>query len=416
MQRLQTIENHLAPQQTFNAEKALPKSDDDVVIVGMARTAMTKAKRGAQKDTAPEVMLETVFKAVVQQSNIDAKHIQDVCVGNVLQPGAGAATSRMAMFLAGLPETASLQAVNRQCSSGLQAVMTIANAIRARQIDVGIGAGVESMSNFAMEGSVDPNVLSQKVFEHPVAQNCLMPMGLTSENVASKYGITRQQQDQMAYESHQKAARAMKEGWLQKEITPYKTIIKDQDGNEKEILVDKDDGCRAETTVEGLGKLKPAFKKDGTTTAGNSSQVTDGAAAVLLARRDVAKKLGLKIYGRVVSFAVAGVPPEIMGIGPAVAIPAALKKAGLEVKDIDVFEINEAFASQATYSVQVVGVPKEKLNPRGGAIALGHPLGCTGARMVTTLFHELERTAKRYGVISMCIGTGMGAAGVFERE
>ncbi len=181
-------------------------------------------------------------------------------------------------------------------------------------------------------------------------------------------------------------------------------------------MVDKDDGVRAETTLEGLAKLKPAFRKDGTTTAGNSSQVTDGAAAVLMTRRDVAKKLGLKVLGRVVSFAVAGVPPEIMGIGPAVAIPAALKKAGLEVKDIDVFEINEAFASQATYSVEVLNVPKEKLNPRGGGIALGHPLGCTGARMVTTLLHELERTAKRYGVISMCIGTGMGAAGVFERE
>ena len=193
-------------------------------------------------------------------------------------------------------------------------------------------------------------------------------------------------------------------------------MVKDADGNEKEVLVDKDDGVRAETTLEGLAKLKPAFRKDGTTTAGNSSQVTDGAAAVLMVRRDVAKKLGLKVLGRVVSFAVAGVPPEIMGIGPAVAIPAALKKAGLEVKDIDVFEINEAFASQATYSVEVLNVPKEKLNPRGGGIALGHPLGCTGARMVTTLLHELERTAKRYGVISMCIGTGMGAAGVFERE
>jgi acetyl-CoA acyltransferase 1 len=414
MQRLQTIEGHFASNTTFNAEKVVPKSDDDVVIIGMARTAMTKAKRGAQKDTAPEVMLETVFRAVVAQSNVDPKLIQDVAVGNVLQGGAGAASSRMAMFLAGLPETASLMAVNRQCSSGLQAVMSIDNAIRSRQIDFGIGAGVESMSLFSMEGSLDPNALSPKVFEHPVAQNCLMPMGITSENVAAKYGITRQVQDQMAFESHQKAAKAMP--LLMKEITPYKTIVKDQDGNEKEVLVDRDDGVRAETTLEGLGKLKPAFKKDGTTTAGNSSQVTDGAAAVLLTRRDVAKKLGLKIYGRVVAFAVSGVPPEIMGIGPAVAIPAALKKAGLTIKDIDVFEINEAFASQATYSVQTLGVPKEKLNPRGGAIALGHPLGMTGARMVTTLFHELERTAKRYGIISMCIGTGMGAAGVFERE
>lgn len=294
--------------------------------------------------------------------------------------------------------------------------MTIANAIRSKQIDFGIGGGVESMSLYSMEAGVDPNTLSNKVFEHPVAQNCLMPMGLTSENVAEKYKVSREKQDQMAFESHQKAARAQKEGWLQKEITPYKTMIKDKDGNEKEITVDKDDGVRAETTLEGLKKLKPAFKKDGTTTAGNSSQVTDGASAILLTRRDVAKKHGLKIYGRIISYAVAGVPPEIMGVGPAYAIPAALKKAGLEVKDIDVFEINEAFASQATMSIEALGVPKEKLNPRGGAIALGHPLGNTGSRQVVTLFHELERTAKKFGVISMCIGTGMGAAGVFERE
>jgi acetyl-CoA acyltransferase 1 len=193
-------------------------------------------------------------------------------------------------------------------------------------------------------------------------------------------------------------------------------LVKDKDGNEKEVLVDRDDGMRGDTTLEGLSKLKPAFKKDGSTTAGNSSQMTDGASAILLTRRDIAKKAGLKIYGRVLSYAVAGVLPEIMGIGPAVAIPAALKKTGLEVKDIDIFEINEAFASQATYCVEHLGVPKEKLNPRGGAIALGHPLGNTGSRQVVTLFSELERTAKKYGVISMCIGTGMGAAGVFERE
>ena len=189
-----------------------------------------------------------------------------------------------------------------------------------------------------------------------------------------------------------------------------------EDGSTKKIMVDKDDGVRAETTVEGLAKLKPAFQKNGTTTAGNSSQVTDGAACVLLARRDVATKLGCKIYGRIVSFAVAGVPPQVMGIGPAFAIPAALDKCGLKLDDIDVFEVNEAFASQATYCVKKLGIPAEKLNPKGGAIALGHPLGMTGARMIVTLFHELERTKKKRGVISMCIGTGMGACGVFERE
>lgn len=221
----------------------------------------------------------------------------------------------------------------------------------------------------------------------------------------------------MAFESHQKAAHAQKMGWSQSEITPYKTIVKDKEGNEKEVLVDRDDGCRPQTTMATLAKLRPAFKKDGgTTTAGNSSQVTDGAAVVILARRSVAVKLGLTIKGRMLSFAAAGCAPEIMGIGPAVAIPKALAQTGLSVKDIDVYEINEAFASQATYSVNALNVPKDRLNRRGGAIALGHPLGMTGARMICTLFSELERTNSKTGVVSMCIGTGMGAAGVFERE
>jgi len=241
-------------------------------------------------------------------------------------------------------------------------------------------------------------------------------MGITSENVAEEFGVDRAAQDAMAVESHRKAAAAQAAGLLQAEITPYQTIVKDKDGNETKITVDKDDGIRANTSAAGLAKLKPAFKKNGTTTAGNSSQVTDGASCVLLARRDVAQAAGCRIYGRIVSFAVAGVPPKVMGIGPAYAIPAALKNCGLAINDIDIFEVNEAFASQATYCVKKLGIPKEKLNPKGGAIALGHPLGMTGSRMICTLFTELERTNKKYGVVSMCIGTGMGAAGVFERE
>lgn len=361
-------------------------------------------------------MLVPVMKACIAQAGVDPKMVEDICIGNVLQGGAGSTTSRMAQFLAEIPETTSLKAVNRLCSSGLQAVADIANAIRAGQIDIGMGGGVESMSLYSMQDSINPENLAPAVFDHPKTQACMMPMGLTSENVAEQFGITREQQDLMAFESHQKATRALKEGWLQKEITPYTTTIKDKDGNEKQVVVDKDCGVRPTTTLEGLAKLKPAFKKGGTTTAGNSSQVTDGAACILLARRDVAKKHGLKIIGRMVSFAVAGVAPEVMGIGPAFAIPAALKKANMQISDIDVFEVNEAFASQATYSVQKLGIPKEKLNPKGGAIALGHPLGMTGARMIVTLFHELERTAKKTGIVSMCIGTGMGAAGVFERE
>lgn len=205
-------------------------------------------------------------------------------------------------------------------------------------------------------------------------------------------------------------------GWSKDEITVYETTLTDKDGNEKKVLVDRDCGVRPQTTVESLGKLKPAFKKNGTSTAGNSSQITDGAAVVILARRSYAVANNLPIKGRILSFAVAGVPPEIMGIGPAVAIPKALAQTGLSVKDIDVWEVNEAFASQATYSVETLGIPYDKLNRRGGAIALGHPLGMTGARMICTLFSEMERTKEKLGVVSMCIGTGMGAAGVFERE
>jgi acetyl-CoA acyltransferase 1 len=220
----------------------------------------------------------------------------------------------------------------------------------------------------------------------------------------------------MAYESHMKAANAQKMGWSQKEITPYETTLTDKEGNEKKVMVDRDDGVRPQTTIEGLAKLKPAFQKGGTTTAGNSSQVTDGAAVVLLARRSYAEANGLPIHGRFVSFGCAGVPPEIMGIGPAFAIPVALKQAGLSVNDIDVFEVNEAFASQATMSVDTLKIPREKLNQRGGAIALGHPLGMTGARMIVTMFHELERVKGKLGIVSMCIGTGMGACGIFEKE
>lgn len=418
--RLQVLENHLSNNQTsFNngTGKVAPKADDDVVIISYARTAMTKAKKGAQRDTPPEAMLAPVLKAVISKSGIDPKLIDDVCIGNVLQPGAGAHTSRIAMFLAGIPDTASLMAVNRQCSSGLQSVMNIANAIRAGQINFGIGGGVESMSLFSMDNIVDINILSSDIFDNEGARNCLMNMGMTAENVAQQYGVTREQQDQMAVDSNRKAAASQKNGWSAKEITVYESIVKDKDGNETKITIDRDDGVREDTTLATLGKLKPAFLKvGGSVTAGNSSQVTDGAAAVLLTTRALAKKHGLKIQGRIIGYAVAGCPPEIMGVGPAVAIPPALKKAGLSINDVDVYEVNEAFASQATYCVRELKIPMERLNPRGGAIALGHPLGCTGARQVVTLFNELERTNKKFGVISMCIGTGMGAAGVFERE
>jgi len=378
---------------------------------------MTRAKKGPQRNTAPEAMLAPVLKDVLRKANnLDPKLVEEIAIGNVCQPGAGSTTSRMGQFLAGIPASTPLYGINRLCSSGLQAVMNVAQEIRTNQIDIGIGGGVESMSMFSMTGQVDPNCISELVYEHSEASKCLMPMGLTSENVCSQFGITRQMQDKMAVESHKKAAHCQKMGWSKEEITPYETTVLDKDGNSKKIMVEMDDGVRPQTTLEGLAKLKPAFKKGGSTTAGNSSQVTDGAAVVLLTRRSHAKKLGLPIRGRIVSYACAGVPPEVMGIGPAVAIPKALEKAGLSVGDVGVWEVNEAFASQATYSVETLKIPYDKLNQRGGAIALGHPLGMTGARMICTMFSEMERTGHKTGVVSMCIGTGMGAAGVFEHE
>jgi len=399
----------LFPEGTSSVGK---KSDDDVVIVSAVRTAITKAKKGGFKDTHPTDMLAAVLKGVVDRVKLDPKQVQDIVVGTVLAPGGGATQARMAMFLAGFPEETSLATTNRQCSSGLQAVATIAAAIKNGYIDVGIGAGVETMSNHDMIASVGE--INQKIFENAKAKDCLVSMGETSENVAAQFGVTRDEQDKMSYESQLKASKAQKEGKFDSEIIPVTTTI-DDNGTKKTITVSKDDGIRA-TTLEGLKKLRPAFKENGTTTAGNSSQVSDGAAAVLLMRRSVAKKLGLTPLAAFRSFAVVGVPPSIMGIGPAVAIPEAVKKAGIKINEVDVFEINEAFASQAVYSVKKLGIPMEKVNPNGGAIALGHPLGCTGARQIATILPELKRSNGKYGVISMCIGTGMGAAAVIERE
>jgi acetyl-CoA acyltransferase 1 len=264
-----------------------------------------------------------------------------------------------------------------------------------------------------------PDLIAEEVFENEKARNCLMGMGQTSENVAEKYNVSREEQDRFAAESQRRAAEAQEKGLFKEEIVPIKTIIKKKKGEEEvkeTILVDKDDGIRKETTFESLQKLKPSFKKGGSSTAGNSSQLTDGAGAVLLARRSTAQKLGLPIIARWITHAVAGVPPEIMGIGPAFAIPKALKQAGLKVEDIDIFELNEAFASQALYCMKVLNLDPKKVNPKGGAIALGHPLGCTGARQVSTLLTELKRTNGKYGVVSMCVGTGMGAAAVFQLE
>ncbi|KAK0523935.1 3-ketoacyl-CoA thiolase with broad chain length specificity [Tilletia horrida] len=386
----------------------LEKHDDDVVIVAALRSPMTRGKKGGLSQCCPEEMLGQVLKGVVAQSKIDPKLIDDIAVGNVLPPGGGATVARMAALWAGIPNTTALNTLNRQCSSGLAATNQIANEIKTGQIDIGIGAGVESMTQNYGAG-VMPEKMSDAVMENEEASDCLAPMGITSENVAAEYNITRDVQDQFAAESYQKAAAAQKAGKFKSEIVTIK--YEDEDGNER--VIDTDDGIREGVTKESLSKLKPAFSKTGSTTAGNASQVSDGAAAVLLARRSVAKKLGLPIIGKFVQAAVVGVPPRVMGIGPAFAIPRVLELTGLSNDDIDIFEINEAFASQAVYSVQKAGIDPKKVNPVGGAIAMGHPLGCTGARQIATGLAEAKRENKKLIVTSMCI---VGMASVIVNE
>lgn len=422
MKRLQVVLGHLKGRPSSGPEPALEAnscwggarqvSPEDVVVVHGRRTAIGRGGRGGFKDTTPDELLSAVMTAVLQDVKLRPEQLGDICVGNVLQPGAGAVMARIAQFLCDIPETVPLSTVNRQCSSGLQALASIAGGIRNGSYDIGMACGVESMS-LADRGN--PGSITSRLVEKDNARDCLIPMGITSENVAKQFGISREKQDSFALASQQKAARAQREGLFRAEIVPVTTTVRDNKGTEQRIIVAQDEGIRPGTTMEGLAKLKPAFQKGGSTTAGNSSQVSDGAAALLLARRSKAEELGLPILGVLRSYAVVGVPPSIMGVGPAYAIPVALQKAGLTVNDVDIFEINEAFASQAVYCVEKLGIPLEKVNPLGGAVALGHPLGCTGARQVVTLLNELKRRGKRaYGVVSMCIGTGMGAAAVFE--
>ncbi|KAG7093229.1 hypothetical protein E1B28_006915 [Marasmius oreades] len=402
--------------------RVLQQHDSDVVIVAAVRSAITKARKGGFKDTRPEEMLMHVLKHVYTSVNLDPKLIEDIVVGNVLPPSGGAGSARMAALAAGIPNTTAINTVNRQCSSGLSAVNQIANEILTGQIDIGIGAGVESMT-FGYGPSAQVDGHSEDVLKNQEAEDCLLPMGITSENVASDYSVSRSKQDAFAALSFQKAAKAQKANKFNGEILPIKAKwIDPKTEAERHLVIDKDDGVRDGVTKESLAKLKPAFAKDGTTHAGNASQVSDGAAAVLLARRDVAKRLGLPIVGKFVAAQVVGVPPRVMGVGPAYAIPKVLEKTGLKMSDIDFFEINEAFASQALYSVEKLGIPweddneKAKVNRWGGAIALGHPLGCTGARQIATGFNIAKTDGDKVFVTSMCIGTGMGMAAVFVNE
>ncbi|KAF9975648.1 3-ketoacyl-CoA thiolase with broad chain length specificity [Actinomortierella ambigua] len=420
-QRLAQISSHLTVQPTagklatIHAPKIGVKSPEDVVIVDAVRTPIAKGKRGGFKNTVPEDLLAAALIGIKERNpKLDPKLVDDICVGNVLQAAGGATVSRQAALYAGFPNTTSMYTTNRQCSSGLQAVVNIATHIQTGLIEIGIGAGVESMT-MGYGPSAMAERTSEKIVENCAeAEDCTLAMGITSENVAQDYNVGRQKQDEFAALSFQKAAKAQKEGKFKSEIVPVTTKIEDKDGNEKTITVSEDEGIREGVTAESLGKIKPAF--GGHTTAGNASQVSDGAAAVLLMKRKTAEKLGLPIVGKFIASAVVGVPPRVMGVGPAFAIPAVCEKAGIKVEDIDIFELNEAFASQAVMTIEHCKLDIKKVNPLGGAIAIGHPLGCTGARQIATLFPELKRQNKKIGCTTMCIGTGMGMAALFENE
>ncbi|KAI3402512.1 hypothetical protein KGF56_004604 [Candida oxycetoniae] len=400
------------------------KSPDDVVIVAAYRTALTKGGKGGFKDVRSDFILKQLTSEFIKKTNLDPKLVQDVAIGNVLHARGGDFEHRAALMAAGVPYTASFIAINRLCSSGLMAISQIANKIKLGEIECGLAGGVESMTkDYGPQAliSIDPAYAEDAEFK-----KTQIPMGITNENVCEKFNIPREAQDKFAAASYNKAEKAQKEGRFKDEILPIEVVQEDDDDDdedenedddepkEKKVWIDQDEGIRPGVTAEKLGKIKPAFKENGSSSAGNSSQVTDGAALVLLMKRSFAEKHGFKPVAKYLSCSISGVPPEIMGIGPAVAIPKVLKQLDLKVDDIDVYEINEAFAGQCLYSIESVGIPQEKVNKNGGAIALGHPMGCTGARQYATILRLLE--PGQFGLTSMCIGTGMGAASVVVKE
>lgn len=386
-----------------------------IVVTCALRTPFTKGGKGGFKDTHAADLMAGALRGLIERSKIDPALVEDIKVGTVLAPGGGATEMRAAALVAGFPESTAVHTLNRQCSSGLQACVDIANQIRAGMIEVGVGAGVESMSTNYGPGAVAE--FSDLLEGHTEAANCKVPMGVLSEDMAKDKGVSRKDQDAFAASSFQKAVKAQKEGLFKEEILPLKAKFEDpKSGETKEILVERDDGVRDGVTAESLGKIRAAFAKDGSIHAGNASQVSDGAAAVLLMKRSTAEKLGQPILGKFVAASVVGVKPLLMGIGPWKAIPKVFELTGLNKDDVDIYEINEAFASQCLWCANELGIPLEKINPKGGAIAFGHPLGCTGARQVSTLLYELRRTGKKVGVTSMCVGTGMGMAAVWVAE
>lgn len=397
----------------------MTKQIQDAYIVAATRTPVGKAPRGMFRNVRPDDMLAHVLKAVIAQCpGIDTKTIDDVIVGCAMpEAEQGMNVARVGLLLAGFPNTVSGMTINRFCSSGVQAVALAADRIRLGEADVMIAAGTESMSMVPMGGN-KPS-FSPAIFDKDENIAIGYGMGITAENVAQQWNISREQQDMFAAESHRRALRAADAGEFRDEITPYDIADRQPDLETREIAIKRrtatsDEGPRRDTSPEGLAKLRPVFAAKGSVTAGNSSQMSDGSAAVVLMSAAAMQRFNLSPLGRFIGYAVAGVPPEIMGIGPVKAIPKVLQQVGLKLDDIDWFELNEAFAAQSLAVIKDLGLDPAKVNPLGGAIALGHPLGATGAVRAATLMHGMRRQKKKYGMITMCIGTGMGAAGVFE--
>ena len=400
----------------------MTKIIQDAYIVAATRTPVGKAPKGVFRNTRPDEMLAHALRNVVAQApGIDTSCIDDAIIGCAMPEGEqGMNVARIGALLAGLPNTVAAQTINRFCSSGLQAVALAADQIRLGNADLMLAGGTESMSMVPMMGN--KVALSPEVFAKNENVAIAYGMGITAEKVAEEWKVSREDQDAFALASHQKAIAAIQAGEFKSEISPYEVIarIPDLAGNVvkvKKTLVEIDEGPRPDSSIEGLAKLKPVFRNGmfgGTVTAGNASQMSDGAAAVLLASEQAIKDYGLTPLARFVSFSVAGVRPEVMGIGPIAAIPKALKQAGLTKDQLDWIELNEAFAAQALAVIRDLGLDPSKVNPLGGAIALGHPLGATGAIRTATIVHGLRRRQQKYGMVTMCIGTGMGAAGIFE--
>ena len=383
---------------------------NDVAILSAVRTPVGKAIKGTLKDARPDIFGAKIIKEVVVKTGINAEDIEDVIMGCAMpEAEQGMNVARVMSLLAGLPETTSAATVNRFCSSGLHAIADIAKSIAVGQIKIGIGGGIESMSLVPMGGhkpSVNPDLLAK----YP---ELYTTMGITAENIAKRFDISRDAQDKFALHSHEKAVLAIQNGLFKEEILPIDVKIFSSNGT-KNISFGTDEGPRADTSLELLTKLKPAFALEGTVTAGNSSQISDGAAACLLMDAAEAKIANLPIMGYFKNFVTIGVPADVMGIGPIVAVQKLLNKTGLNLNDIGIIELNEAFAAQALYCIRELGLDEEKVNPCGGAIALGHPLGCTGARQVVTILREMNRKSIEYGICTMCIGGGMGAAALIE--